>query len=38
MLKWIELQVKRGRFANVSHGFEYCVRVVKEKKLSLSSE
>ena len=35
MLKCIESQVKRGKFANVSHGFEYCVRVVKERKLSL---
>ena len=26
-----------GRFANKSHGFEYCARTVKERKLSLPS-
>lgn len=38
ILKWIEQQVKTGRFANVSHGFEYCARTVKERKLSLPTE
>jgi len=31
--KWVESMVKRGRFANVSHGIEYCARIVKEQKL-----
>lgn len=33
VFKWIELMVKKGRFANVSHGVEYCARLVKEKNL-----
>jgi len=33
VLKWVESQVKKGRFANRSHGFEYCARLVKEQKL-----
>jgi len=33
IFKWIELMVKKGRFANVSHGVEYCARIVKEKGL-----
>jgi len=28
-LKWIESQVKKGKFASKSHGFEYCVRYTK---------
>ena len=31
--KWIESMVKKGRFAHVSHGIEYCARIVKEQKL-----
>ena len=30
LLKWIESEVKRGRFANKSHGISFCVRAVKE--------
>jgi hypothetical protein len=26
--------LKSGRFANKSHGFEYCVRVVRDQKIS----
>ena len=33
IFKWIESMVKKGRFANVSHGVEYCARIVKEQKL-----
>ena len=33
VFKWIESMVKKGRFANVSHGVEYCARLVKEQKL-----
>jgi len=31
--KWIESMVRKGRFAHVSHGVEYCVRIVKEQNL-----
>ena len=31
-LKWIELQVKNGKFRNVSHGFEYCVNYTKNNE------
>lgn len=30
LLKWIESEVKRGRFASKSHGISFCVRAVKE--------
>ena len=30
---WIESMVKKGRSAHVSHGIEYCARIVKEQKL-----
>lgn len=33
ILKWIESQVKKGRFANKSHGFEYCARTIKEQNI-----
>ena len=29
MLKWVESQVKAGKFANRSHGIEYCIRFTK---------
>ncbi len=31
-LKGIESQVKNGKFANKSHGFEYCVRYTKNNE------
>ena len=31
--RWIESMVKKGRFAHVSHGVEYCARIVKEQGL-----
>lgn len=30
LVKWIESEVKSGRFANKSHGISFCVRAVKE--------
>ena len=32
MLKWIESQVKTGKFANRSHGIEYCIRYTKNNE------
>ena len=34
LLKWIEAEIKKGRFANKSHGVSYCVRIVKERKIT----
>jgi len=34
LLKWIENEVKSGRFANKSHGINYCVKIVKDRKIS----
>ena len=32
MLKWVESQVKKGKFANRSHGLEYCIRYTKNNE------
>lgn len=32
MLKWVESQVKKGKFANRSHGIEYCIRYTKNNE------
>lgn len=32
MLKWVESQVKTGKFANRSHGIEYCIRYTKNNE------
>jgi Arc/MetJ-type ribon-helix-helix transcriptional regulator len=31
LIKWIDLQIKKKKFANRSHGFEYSVSQLKEK-------
>jgi len=31
LVKWIDLQIKKKKFANRSHGFEYAVSQLKEK-------
>lgn len=31
--KWIKSMVAQKRFGHVSHGVEYCVRIVKEQNL-----
>jgi len=33
IIKWIESQVKIGKFRNRSHGFEYCARIVRDRKI-----
>ncbi len=33
ILKWIDKEVKTGRFRNKSHGFEQCVRVIRDRKI-----
>ena len=33
LLRWIESEVAHGRFANKSHGFNYCVKVVRDRKI-----
>ena len=33
VFKWVESMVRKGRFAHVSHGLEYCARIVKERNL-----
>ena len=33
MIKWIDTQIKAGRFRNRSHGFEQCVRIVYDRKI-----
>lgn len=33
LLKWIELEMKNNRFGNQSHGFNYYVKIIKERKL-----
>ena len=30
IIKWIDKQIKNGRFRNRSHGFEQCVRLIKD--------
>ena len=32
MIKYIDSLVKTARFRNRSHGFEYCVKIVKDRK------
>ncbi|MCH7560332.1 MAG: hypothetical protein IIC67_03005 [Thaumarchaeota archaeon] len=34
LLKWIESEIKVGRFANKSHGINYCVKMVKDRKIT----
>jgi len=31
LLKWIDSQIKKRRFANRSHAFEYAVQLMMEK-------
>jgi len=31
LIKWIDSQIKKKKFANRSHGFEYAVSQLKEK-------
>jgi len=31
LLKWLDLQIKKKKFASRSHGFEYAVEQLKEK-------
>jgi len=33
LLKWIEDEIKIGRFANKSHGINYCVKIVRDRKI-----
>ncbi len=30
LIKWLDLQIKKKRFANRSHGFEYALNKAKE--------
>ena len=32
LVKWIDSQIKKKKFANRSHGFEYAVSQLKEKE------
>ncbi len=34
MVQWIDSEAKRWRFRNRSHGFEYCIRIVKDRDLN----
>ena len=34
LIKWIEDETKSGRFANKSHGINYCVKMVGDRKIS----
>jgi len=34
LLKWIEGEIKAGRFANKSHGINYCVKIVRDRKIT----
>jgi len=31
LVKWLDSQIKKKRFANRSHGFEYAISELKEK-------
>ena len=31
LIRWLDLQIKKKRFANRSHGFEYAVSELKER-------
>ena len=33
LVKWIENEMKSGRFANKSHGINYCVKTVRDRKI-----
>ena len=32
VIEWIKLEVKTGRFRNISHGLERCARLEKNRK------
>jgi len=32
LVRWLDLQIKRKKFANRSHGFEYSISQLKEKE------
>ena len=34
IIKWIDSETKTGRFRNISHGFEQCARLVRDRKIS----
>jgi metal-responsive CopG/Arc/MetJ family transcriptional regulator len=31
LVKWLDLQIKKKRFANRSHGFEFAISQLKDK-------
>jgi metal-responsive CopG/Arc/MetJ family transcriptional regulator len=31
LLKWLDLQIKKKRFANRSHGFEFAISQLRDK-------
>ena len=33
VIKWVDTQIKTGRFRNRSHGFEQCARIVCDRKI-----
>lgn len=33
VIKWLETQIKAGRFRNISHGLECCTRLVRDQKI-----
>ena len=34
LLKWIEDEIEIGRFANKSHGINYCVKMIRDRKIA----
>ena len=34
VIKWVESQIRTGRFRNRSHGFEQCARLVRDMDIS----
>ena len=34
VIRWVDSQIKTGRFRNRSHGFELCARIVWDRRIA----